>query len=302
MNKKIRQPLHLTMHTRHGEKSRIKIKKKTELMMKFIILCTGLLMTACSTGVEGIDQTNAPWPGEQSSFHSFVQHNFEIEGIACKVVIPNQVAAGNPWIWRARFWGHQPQTDIALLEKGFHVVYADVAGLFGSPDAVRRWDLFYDVLTQSHGFDKKAVLEGMSRGGLIVFNWASRNPEKVHCIYADAPVCDIKSWPGGKAGAEKQWQQCLDAYGLNEETARIFKGNPVDNLEPLAKAGVPILVVVGDADDVVPVAENTAWVEKRYRELGGEITVIHKPGVGHHPHSLQDPKPIVDFIMQHVFQ
>ena len=38
------------------------------------------------------------------------------------------------------------------------------------------------------------------------------------------------------------------------------------------------------------------------KELGGEITVIHKEGVGHHPHSLKDPQPIVDFILKHVNQ
>ena len=49
----------------------------------------------------------------------------------------------------------------------------------------------------------------------------------------------------------------------------------------------------------MPVEENTAIVEKRYKELGGEITVISKPGVGHHPHSLKDPTPIVDFVLKH---
>ena len=62
---------------------------------------------------------------------------------------------------------------------------------------------------------------------------------------------------------------------------------------------IPLLHVVGDADKVVPVSENTAIVEKRYKALGGQIQVIHKKGVGHHPHSLKDPKPIVDFILKH---
>ena len=55
--------------------------------------------------------------------------------------------------------------------------------------------------------------------------------------------------------------------------------------------------MVGDADQVVPVSENTALISKRLDELGWEMKVIHKPGVGHHPHSLKDPKPIVDFIL-----
>jgi hypothetical protein len=49
----------------------------------------------------------------------------------------------------------------------------------------------------------------------------------------------------------------------------------------------------------VPVSENTAILEARYKKLGGSIQVIYKPGIGHHPHSLKDPKPIVDFILKH---
>lgn len=248
------------------------------------------------------ESVESPWLGSRSSFHSFAQYNFEMEGTKCKVVVPDTIAEGKPWIWRARFWGHEPQTDVALLERGFHVVYADVAGLYGSPQAVKRWDAFYQYLTETHGFDSKAVLEGMSRGGLIVFNWAASNPDKVYCIYADAPVCDFKSWPGGQGtsqGSQTEWERCLAAYEMTEAEALSYQLNPIDNLGALARANIPLLYVVGDADQVVPVAENTALIEARYQELGGQITVIHKSGVGHHPHSLKDPSRIVEFIMKH---
>jgi alpha-beta hydrolase superfamily lysophospholipase len=67
----------------------------------------------------------------------------------------------------------------------------------------------------------------------------------------------------------------------------------------VAKAGVPVIAVCGDADEVVPFAENTGLLERRYRELGGTIEVILKPGVGHHPHSLKDPAPVVEFLLRH---
>ncbi len=51
-----------------------------------------------------------------------------------------------------------------------------------------------------------------------------------------------------------------------------------------------------------PVSENTAIIEQRYKTMGGQIQVIHKTDVGHHPHSLKDPKPIVDFILKHAQQ
>jgi hypothetical protein len=40
-------------------------------------------------------------------------------------------------------------------------------------------------------------------------------------------------------------------------------------------------------------------LEKRYRELGGQITVILKEGEGHFPTTPKDPKPMVDFILKH---
>ncbi|MDC0497388.1 GDSL-type esterase/lipase family protein [bacterium] len=242
------------------------------------------------------------WEGERSSFHGFDQYDFKLSELKCKIVTPHAVAEGTPWIWRARFWGHQPGVDIALLEKGFHVAYVDVADLFGSPKAVARWDIFYDYLTTKKGFSKKPALEGMSRGGLIVYNWTAKNPEKVSCIYADAPVCDFKSWPSGKGtskGAPKSWKQCLKAYGFTEAEAMAYDKNPLDNLAAIAMADVPLLHVVGDVDKIVPLLENTAVLEKRYLELGGRIEVIHKAKVGHHPHGLKDPSSIVEFILKY---
>ncbi len=241
-----------------------------------------------------------PFPGERSSFRSYDRYDFLHEGKACIVVTPKTVAKGKPWIWRVQFFGIEPQVDLSLLEGGFHLVTIDVGDLLGALKAVAIWDGFYEYLTQTHGFARKAVLEGISRGGLIAYNWAAKNADKVGCIYADAPVCDFKSWPAGKgasAGDAGNWAQCLAAYGMTEEEALKAACNPIDNLEPLARAKVPLLHVVGDADEVVPVAENTAIVERRYKALGGPIEVIHKPGVGHHPHSLQDPAPIVQFIL-----
>ena len=262
-------------------------------------LLSGIVMAEQKTSDAPEAAYSSPWEGRRSTFHGYELVDFKLGEVPCKVVIPKKIADGKPWVWRARFWGHMPQFDIAMLERGYHIVYADVANLFGSPAALKRWDELYNYLRFEHLFADRAVLEGMSRGGLIVYNWAAANPDKVAAIYADAPVMDFKSWPGGKGkgkGHGKNWQTCLKVYGMTEEEALAYKGNPLDNLALLAKAGVPIIHVVGDADEVVPVAENTTIAEARYKKLGGVFKVIHKPGVGH-KHSMEDPQPIVDFIL-----
>ncbi len=236
-----------------------------------------------------------------SSFYGYACADFSVDGRLCKVVKPKWTAKDHPWIWRARFWGHEPQTDIALLERGFHLVYCDVAELFGNNTAIAVWNNLYRDLRKA-GLAKKAVMEGMSRGGVYVFNWAVVNPGKVACVYVDNPVLDLKSWPGGLGKvppAKEELKQLMDDYQLtNIEQLRQFKGSPVDKVHEIVKGKYPVLILCADADEAVPPEENTLLFEQRMRELRGNITVIHKPGFKHHPHSLPNPALIVDFILR----
>ncbi|UFH53865.1 GDSL-type esterase/lipase family protein [Spirosoma sp. KNUC1025] len=240
-------------------------------------------------------------PVTLSSFYGYDCADFTFEGRNAKVVKPRIVAKDKPWIWRARFWGHEPQTDIALLDHGYHLVYCDVAELFGNAEAIELWNKFYRYMHKA-GLADKVSLEGLSRGGIYAYNWAIENPKKVACVYVDAPVLDLKSWPGGKGkstGSPSDWELFKKDFGLkSEEEALQFKGNPLDRVADIVKGNFPMLHVVGDADDAVPVSENTEPFEKQVLALGGKITVIHKPGVNHHPHSLPNPSPIVDFILK----
>ncbi len=260
------------------------------LMVSITIGCT------CAGAFAAPEEPRSDWFG-------YERLDFVINGRDCLLVLPKRAAEGKPWIWRMEFFGHEPQADLALLEHGFHVAYMDVQNMYGAPVALDHMDAFYDHLTGPWGLSPKAVLEGFSRGGLFSFNWAARHPDRVACIYNDAPVCDFKSWPAGKGRAQEHtedWQRLLDVYGLTEEDALAYTGNPIDNLAPLAAAKIPLLHVCGEVDTGVPIEENTRIVEARYRELGGEILVISKPNCDHHPHSLQDPTRIVNFILAHV--
>jgi pimeloyl-ACP methyl ester carboxylesterase len=178
----------------------------------------------------------------------------------CVVVVPAKAAPGNPWSWQACYWNHQPQTEVELLRRGFHIAFV-------APDPGRQgkaWDLWYTFLTENHGLAKKAAFIGMSKGGLNEFNWGAVNPDKVACIYADNPAL------------------------FDEDFAKIPE---------LAKHDIPLLHVVGTEDWV---QRYTMTVEEIYHQWGGSITVVIKEGVAHHPHSLVDPTPIADWIEQHM--
>jgi len=244
-------------------------------------------------------QYKAAMAPRTSLWNGYEKLDFVVAGRDALLVKPKQSASGAPWIWRTEFFGHEPQADLALLAKGYHVAYVSVQNLYGAPLAMQAMDDFHAHLTSRFGLSERCVLFGFSRGGLFAFHWAARRPLRTAGLYVDAPVCDFKSWPGGKGkgpGSSGDWTRCLAAYGFTEEQAMKYELNPVDNLAPLAAAKIPILAVIGDADEVVPVQENIDIVEKRYLALGGSITVIRKPGGKHHPHSLKDPQPIVDFV------
>ena len=228
------------------------------------------------------------------------EESFVLDGRACRVVVPEHPAAGRPWIWRPEFFEAFNQADRALLKKGYHLAWTELANSFGCPSSLERMDRFHrEVVTRYH-VSERAVLFGFSRGGLYSLNWAERHPERVSCLYLDAPVCDFISWPAGKgkgAGSPGDWKKLIVDYGFADEAAALsYRDGPLHHLGILAKARIPVLCVVGDADRTVPVEENTALLESGMKNAGGMIRVIHKPGVDHHPHSLSDPAPVVEFV------
>ena len=252
-----------------------------------------LFLTLCGTAF------SADWNG-------YERLDFTVNDKASYVIKPKQAAPGNPWIWRTEFFGHEPQADLALLAKGFHVAYTNMQNQYGAPIAIEHMAAFHDAMIKDHALSAKVVLEGFSRGGLFALNYAATHPDRVACLYIDAPVCDFKSWPAGFGqgkGSPTDWQRCKAIYGFaSDDDAKAYKLNPIDHLQALAAAKVPILSVVGDADQVVPLAENSAILKERYAALGGPMEMIVKPGVDHHPHSLKDPAPIVEFIVKHTLK
>ncbi len=139
----------------------------------------------------------------------------------------------------------------------------------------------------------------MSRGGLQIVNWALAYPQRVAAIYGDNPVVDIRSWPGGNTGkrSDADWQRCLKAYGLDEQSAKTFEPVATSRLKPLVAERIPMMLVLGIDDKVVPIAENGNLLAARYAEAGGQVDVWRKPDNGHHPHGLHPIDPLLRAIL-----
>ena len=244
---------------------------------------------------------NAKWKG-------FDRVSFIIDGHDAYYVKPNNPLPGNPWAWRSSFPDWHTDADSILLSRGMYVAYIDADNQYGSPRAMQVWDKFYAYLQKNASFATKPALEAVSRGGLYAYAWAKRNPDKVSCIYGETPVCDIKSWPGGKGTGMvdiTSWKQFKQVFGFTEEQAIAFKDNPVDNLEGLASFHVPLLHYISNADKLVPVTENSNILIKNYRALGGpatEVVIDKQPQelFGHH-FIIEHPEDIADFLMNNAY-
>jgi pimeloyl-ACP methyl ester carboxylesterase len=180
------------------------------------------------------------------------------------VIVPKTPAPGKPWVFRADFVTRDAAVDLALLGKGFHVVTGPVPTDTDGP-VLAQWNAVYKLLTDA-GLAKKPVLEGAGGAAGEAYAWAAENPDKVSCVYAENPIL----------------------------RSHVTKAQPLDQLDVLAKAGVPILHVCGSRDPWLD--SQTRVLEKRYKELGGAVTVIVEDGKGHFPTAPRDVKPVVDFI------
>ena len=230
--------------------------------------------------------------GRRMALNEYEIEEFVLAGRQCKVAKPIREAVGKPWIWRCRFFGAFPSVDEALLAEGWHVAWIDVKNEFGGPEAMEAFDKFYSHVKGRYGLSDQPIMEGFSRGGLPAIFWSIDNPDKVAGVYLDAPVLDIHSWPKQSSGT--LWETCLSAWRLNPDTAGEWIP-PFEKLEPMADRRVPILIVAGGNDEVVPWRDNGAHLLQAYEQMGGPITAIVKSGAGHHPHSLHDPTAVVEW-------
>ncbi len=216
---------------------------------------------------------------------------FDYNGYQATILMPDNF--NGKWIWKTEFFYAFDKAEQALLEQGFARVYYGISDKYGSDKAVRLMHNFHKHIVKEYGLQEKAILFGFSRGGLYAFNYALYYPEYVEKIYLDAPVLDLKTWP--KTGRKEQMEM-FEEYCLNADLLPSFKGNPVDNLDEFFSYNIPLLLVAGAADDVVPLAKNGQLVIDYCKGKELDLEYYIKPDCGHHPHSLDDVTPILNFV------
>lgn len=188
--------------------------------------------------------------------------------------------AAKPWVWYAPTLPGLPAREEQWMfeqftQAGIGIGGIDVGESYGSPAGRKLFTDFYQEMTLHRGYSAKPVLLGRSRGGLMTLGWAVENPDKVGGFAGIYPVCNIASYPGVAKAAP--------AYEMTVEglQAALAGHNPVDRLQRLAQARVPLFAIHGDADQVVPLAQNSGLMKERYEALGGSMELIVPAGQGH---------------------
>lgn len=206
---------------------------------------------------------------------------FELNGRPAFVMKPEQPAKGNPWVFYGPTLPRYPDQNEAwmhqqFLDAGIAVAGIDVGEAYGSPRVFPHFEALHEEM-RKRGFSEKPILLGRSRGGLWVSSWAIAHPERVAGIAGIYPVYDFTTYPGVKRAAPM--------YGVSEEEleARQDEFNPIHRAKILAEAKVPVFLIHGTDDTVVPLAENSAKLEEIYEAngAGDRIEVMKIEGQGH---------------------
>lgn len=100
------------------------------------------------------------------------------------------------------------------------------------------------------------------RGGFWVSSWAIAHPDKVAGIAGIYPVFDLRSYAGIFKAAP--------AYDMmvQELEAGLAQHNPIRRMGVLATAKLPVCIIHGDLDNVVPLAQNASVLLAHYQQEG----------------------------------
>jgi alpha-beta hydrolase superfamily lysophospholipase len=211
------------------------------------------------------------------------------------IVVKPSTSSNGRWLYKTEYFGAFPEFEIAMLNKGYHVCYVATKTRWANDEDLEIMYNFVEYVSKEYNLSKKCIPVGMSCGGLKAVKFAERHPDKIAVMYIDAPVLNILSMAIGTTKFDR-WQELVNAYGFSKSTILNFRESPIDKMEVLIDNDIPIIMVYGDADDIVCYTENGKVLEDYYKKHNGTIKIVSKSMCGHHPHGLEDTRIIEKFI------
>jgi len=222
---------------------------------------------------------------------------FEFEERKAKLVCPKEACEGRKWLFKTEYFGAFPEFELEMLAKGYHVAYIKNTTRWHheSDDEIK--EKFCEFLFQEFGLNERCLPVGMSCGGMHAVYFAAKYPKRIAGLYLDAPVMNLLSCPAGVGIAgDDMYEEFVERTGITKSELINYRNHPIDHIDILVKNHIPVFLVVGDSDNVVPYVENGKLLYEYYVEQGEDVTLIVKKAAGHHPHGLADNEPLRQFV------
>ncbi len=241
---------------------------------------------------------------QDTKWYGYRRMDFTFEGREAIMVFPEGGGNGQ-WICKIEYFDAFQDLERDLVARGYHLAFLKNDNRWASADVIARRARFVDYVADTFGLERRFAAIGMSCGGLLAVKFAAYHPDKVSVLYLDAPVMNFLSCPMGFGQGEPLgeqgagWQELQAAYGFSLAELLAYREHPIDLIPRLVAARIPVALVYGDSDRIVPYEENGAWLERAYRAAGVPLFVQGKIGCDHHPHGLHDRTALIDFICAH---
>ncbi len=234
------------------------------------------------------------------TWNGFEKKEFVFEGRKAMVVLAKPENRTDRWLMKMEYCEAFPAVELAMLRHGWNRAYIENRHRWCDEEDLDLKKRFADHLHQEFGFCKAFVPVGMSCGGMFSVQFAARYPQYVRELYLDAPVLNLLSCPADLGISQSGlWAEYQSATGMTLSKLICSREHPLDRIPLLAEHQIPVVLIYGKEDMVVPYEENGALLEAYYKERKLPILAVGKDGCGHHPHGLEDPKPIVSFLLEH---
>lgn len=235
-----------------------------------------------------------------STWNGFQRIDFEFEGRPSIMILPDADKKCGKWLFKTEYFDAFPNFEIDMVKLGWCVAYIKNVTRWCLDEDLDLKKRFSDFIIKEFDLYDKCVPVGMSCGGLIGTKFAARYPERVSALYLDAPVLNLLSCPADMGiGESGFFDEFTKATGVTKSQLICYREHPIDKLPDLVKNNIPVILVYGKDDVIVPFCENGAVLKKYYEDHGGTIVAIGKDNCGHHPHGLEDTTPIIDFVIKY---
>ena len=239
-------------------------------------------------------------------WNGFKMEEFTFEGKIARLVFPEEGKAVGRLALKTVYWGAFPEAvELELVKRGFHLCFVTSDHRWGASADVIRMAQFVKMLTKKYGLQKRVVPVGMSCGGLMAVQLAAKFPDLISCLYLDAPVLNYLSCPACLGDAKPEnvkidVNEVLKALELKNISELIcYREMPIDHIPVLLKNRIPVVLVAGLADRVVPYHENGKHLQMAYEASSVDFACHLKTDCDHHPHGLTENAEVVQFILTH---